>query len=233
MRSKLSSAFTLIETITTLAIIVILAGIVVGIAGYVNNRSNRARATGELGMLAAALSSYKAENGGFPQEVVSGGGEGVTDKLKPKVHFIPNSIEYENSSQHLYKQLTGDKGGGTGGAPDGVPDADEPAYLKSFDRNRILMVEKEPTTGKIKKVKGFQDPWGYYYGYSTAGLYLEAEFQKELKTNPSAKRKTGDEMTGFNTATYDLWCTAGSKPTTSPSNPDLKKQEHGKWEKNW
>jgi type II secretory pathway pseudopilin PulG len=234
MRSKLSSAFTLIETITTLAIIVILAGIVVGVAGFVNNRSNRARAQGELKMLQTACDNYKADTGGYPQDVAATASTpGVTDIISPKQHFIPTSTEYEKSSEYLYKQLTGDKGGASGGNPDGVPDDGEPAYLKGYDQNKILMVERDSMTRKIKKVKGFQDPWGYYYGYSTAGLFAEAEFQRELKTKPSAERKTGDDLLGFNTSSFDMWCTAGSKPTSNPTSPQLRNQEHGKWEKNW
>jgi prepilin-type N-terminal cleavage/methylation domain-containing protein len=232
MRKKLSSAFTLIETITTMAIIVILAGIVVGLAGYVTKKSNLTRAQGEMSMLKAALENYKAETGGYPQEVIGDDGEGVTDLLSPKRHFIPTSTEYSNSSQYLYKQLTGDKTG-TSNQPDGVPDDGEPSYLKQYDKNRILAVDKNSSTGAIIKVKGFQDPFGYYYGYSTAAARTERVFQSDFKKGNATSRKTGDDMPGYNTASYDLWCTAGSKPTTNPSSPALKERETAKWEKNW
>lgn len=232
MRTKSSSAFTLIEVITALAIIVILAGIVVSLAGYVNNKANRSRAKGEMAMLQAALENYKAETGGYPQDIQSSGSEGVTDKLKPKIHFIPTAKEYEDSSLFLYKQLTGDKTG-TAGTPDGIPDTDEPQYLKQYDRKKILMVEMNTTTNTIKRVKGFQDPWGYYYGYSTAAARTEREFQKTLKTNSEAARPTGDQMPGFNNSSFDLWTTAGAKPSSNPTNATLKTQEWAKWEKNW
>ncbi len=233
MRSRSSSAFTLIETITALAIIVILAGIVVGLAGYVTNKSNRTRAQAELSAFKAALDSYYSDWNSYPQEITSGGGAGVTDKLEPKKHFIPNSDEYQKASEFVYKELTGDKTGSSGSKPDGVPDDGEKSYLSGYDRGKMLMVEKDASTQKIKLVKGFMDPWGYYYGYSTAGIRAEAEFQKDLKTNPSAKRKTGDDMPGFNTSSPDMWSTAGSKPTSNPTAPTLRDQERGKWEKNW
>jgi prepilin-type N-terminal cleavage/methylation domain-containing protein len=232
MRSKFSSAFTLIETITAMAIIAILAAIVVNLAGFVQKKSSMQRARGEMAMLSTALENYKAETGGYPQDVVSGEGEGVTDKLSPKIHFVPTSTEYEKSSEFLYKQLTGDKKGTSGSSPDGVPDPEEPQYLKQYDRNKILMVDKD-STGKIKKVRGFMDPFGYFYGYSTAAARTEQQFQADLKKNPSAKRPVGDEMPGYNISSYDLWCTGGSKPSTSPTAPTLKDQERAKWEKNW
>jgi prepilin-type N-terminal cleavage/methylation domain-containing protein len=235
MRKNLSSAFTLIETITAMAIIVILAGIVVSLHGYVTNKSSRTRARAEIAMFSTALENYKAEAGAYPQDFpASGTGAGITDKLQPKTHFNPTSIEYENASLFLYKSLTGDKGGpGGAGNPDGVPEDNEPVYLKEYDQNRLLFADRDANTRKITRVRGFQDPWGYYYGYSTAAVHEEQLFQADLKAGKNPTRKTGDAMPGFNTSSYDMWSTAGSKPTTNPTSPKQKDQEFAKWEKNW
>jgi prepilin-type N-terminal cleavage/methylation domain-containing protein len=54
MRKPPTSAFTLLEMLTVLAIIVILTSIVLGVAGYVTKKSARSRAEGEIAMLANA-----------------------------------------------------------------------------------------------------------------------------------------------------------------------------------
>jgi prepilin-type N-terminal cleavage/methylation domain-containing protein len=237
MRKRSSSAFTLIEVVTTMAIIVILTSIVVGIAGYVQNKASRSRAETERSMLLGAVENYKSENGGYPVDAST---DLSTDKLSPKQHFIPTASEYQKASVFLYKELTGDKAPATGsGDPDGVPDSDAsgnllyPAYLKQFDP-RILMVVRDTNTRKITKVTGFQDPWGYFYAYSTAALSEEKKFQDKLRTGTAgATRSTGAANPGFNISGPDFWSTGGSKPSTQPATDKLKDQETAKWIKNW
>ena len=66
MKTRSSSAFTLIETVTAMAIILILTGLVISISGYVQKKGSQARAQGEIAMLGAASESYKADNGDYP-----------------------------------------------------------------------------------------------------------------------------------------------------------------------
>jgi type II secretory pathway pseudopilin PulG len=238
MRTKPSAAFTLLEIITALAILVIVAGLVVSLHSHASSSSSGARCRGEMAMLATALENYKAENGAYPKEPIAGDpdAEGATDRLKPKVHFDPMSMEYERASLFLYKELSGDKGGPSStGDPDGVPEAGEPVYLKEYDRNRLLMADRDPSTKAILRVRGFQDPWGYFYGYSTAAAHEEMRFQRSL-TGGAADgnaRKTGDDMPGFNLSGYDLWSTSGSKPATPPASTAEREKEQAKWQKNW
>lgn len=235
MRKRLSSAFTLIEIVTTMAIIVILTSIVVGIAGYVQNKGARSRAQSEIAMLSSALENYKGDTGGYPQDT----DKLTTDTLSPKKHFTPTDTVYSDSSLFLYKELTGDKSKINGtGDPDGVPDTDAagnptPIYLKQYDP-RIILADRDANTKKITKVKGFQDPWGYMYGYSTAAMAEEQKFQLKLKqgqANPT--RSTGATNPGYNMSSPDMWSTAGNKPSPAPASDKLKDQETAKWVKNW
>jgi type II secretory pathway pseudopilin PulG len=232
MKTRPSSAFTLIETITAMAIILVLTGLVISISGYVTRKGSQSRAQGEMAMLGAAAESYKADSGGYPRDVESTEEESNTDRLSPKKHFIATSEEYEKASRFLYKQLTGDKEGEQKDSdPDGVPDDGEPRYLKEFDP-KILKVKKDDNN-KIVEVKFFQDPFGYSYGYSTAAAAKEQKFQAEVKKDPKASRPTGDAMPGFNSASYDLWSTGGSKPGSNPTDAKAKDLEWAKWIKNW
>ncbi len=59
-------AFTLIELLTVIAIIVILASLILSTAGYIQKKGARARAEAEIAAMSAALESYKADNGDYP-----------------------------------------------------------------------------------------------------------------------------------------------------------------------
>src|SRR5436190_10245427 len=60
------SAFTLIELVVVVGIILILAGLVLSTAGYARKKGARARAETEIAAMSAACESYKADNGIYP-----------------------------------------------------------------------------------------------------------------------------------------------------------------------
>jgi len=232
MRKK-NSAFTLIEMIVVMTIIVILSGLVVAVVGYVNRKAAMTRASTEIATFLNACQNYKADAGRYPQDtqIVTGANNkatftpGDTDKLKPKEHLVPTSSEYSNAGKYLYQQLTGDK------SLDGIPDDGEPVYLKDFDP-RMLKADRD-VTGKIIKVYCFWDPFGYPYGYSTAAMLEEQKYQAGLKEGSAPTRPTGVALPGFNLTTFDLWSTAGNKPNPAPTSDIAKESEQAKWLKNW
>ena len=91
---------------------------------------------------------------------------------------------------------------------------------------------KAYSTDAIKEVLGFQDPWGYYYGYSTAAAFEERKYQVNVKRNQEADRPTGDKMPGFHPESYDLWSTGNSKPRNNPTDTQSKELAWAKWIKN-
>ncbi len=232
MRKK-HSAFTLIEMVVVMTIILVLSSLVVAVVGYVNRKTAMSRATSEIATLQLACLNYKADAGRYPQDtlVVTTNSKAVftkgdTDKLSPKQHFNPTSSEYSKAGEYLYQQLTGDK------TLDGIPDDGEPIYIKDFDQ-RMLKADRDPTTAKIIRVYYFWDPFGYAYGYSTAAMFEEQTYQTGLKEGSAPPRKTGANLPGYNLTTYDLWSTVGSKLTTAPTTDALKESEQAKWLKNW
>ena len=230
MRKPPTSAFTLLEMLTVLAIIVILAGLVLSVGGYVHKKSALSRAEGEIAMLSSACESYKADNGNYPREIGAS-----TDVIGPKQDFVATSAKYAASSLFLYKELTGDKTG-SGKVPDGVPDDGQPQYMKDYEP-RILNAKKDTSTKKITEVKFLQDPFGYSYAYSTYAAKDEEDYQKQLLNNPNNKSKytrpTGAMLHGFNPGSFDLWSTGGSVPKIAPSSPAAMDLEWAKWVKNW
>ncbi len=232
MRKPSTTAFTLVELLTVLAIIVILTSLVVSVGGYVQKKSALSRATGEISMLISACESYKSDNGNFPRDTTNAK---VTDAISPKVDFIPTDAKYAASSLFLYKELSGDKTG-NGSAPDGIPDDGQPRYLKDVE-TRILKATKNPTTKAIISVQYMQDPFGFAYAYSTSAANDEQTYQTKILQNPALrntlKRPTGTALHGFNAGSYDLWSTGGSVPKSAVSSATAMDLEWSKWVKNW
>src|SRR2546428_11547625 len=75
MKTTSPNAFTLVELLTVIVIIMVLAGLVIYGAAYANRKSALARAQNEIKAMEAACESYKADNGTYPRD------SATTDKL--------------------------------------------------------------------------------------------------------------------------------------------------------
>src|SRR5437588_12978577 len=98
------SAVTIIELLVVIMIIMILAGLILSISSYVQNKGARARAETEIAAVSAALESYKADNGIYPAN-------NATNSLDPTTMTDPSSLSYISASNYLYIQLSGDSDG--------------------------------------------------------------------------------------------------------------------------
>lgn len=209
---RTSAAFTLIEMITVIAIIAILAGLILAVNGLVQKKSAMARAEGEIRTISSALEAYKTDNGGYPQDPTK------TDALDARsASDVSPTGKTAQSSLYLYEQLSGDLDG------NGTIDASETSknYLPDFFKPSRLGGPK--VNGKVTPIQYIMDPFGNPYGYSTAGLLVEQEYRGLLATNPSANRAaTNSKGTQGYNPTFDLWSTAGD----TTNNP-------AKWAKNW
>src|SRR5438477_7884990 len=81
---RAEGAMTIIELLVVIIIIFILAGLVLSISSYVQNKGKRARAETEIAAMAAALESYKADNGIYTR--IS-----ATDSLDARTMKDPNN----------------------------------------------------------------------------------------------------------------------------------------------
>ena len=103
MKIKGKPGFTLIELLTVISIIIVLAGLVIGTAGYIQQKAARARAQAEIVAISSACESYKAENGAYPMDSGS-----ATSQLYPagaNVAYDPasaNATTYQNACAVLY-----------------------------------------------------------------------------------------------------------------------------------
>ena len=146
---RVAGAFTILELLVVISIIVVLAGLVLATSGYVQTKSKRSRAEGEIAALSAALENYRADNGIYPTDTSNG----TTNLLDARTMFNPTTVQYAAASVFLYKELSGDPIGNR------VPTSK--SYL-SFKPNMLLPKDQAQT------VVAIADPFGFSYGYSTA-----------------------------------------------------------------
>jgi general secretion pathway protein G len=61
-----STAFTLIELLAVITIILLLAGLVVGGLGFANDKQARSKAAVQIALLEKAIEDYKSDTGSYP-----------------------------------------------------------------------------------------------------------------------------------------------------------------------
>lgn len=208
IRKSSPRGFTLIEMLTVMLIIAVLAGLILSVNGLVQAKAAQSRAEGEIKSLTLAAESYKADNGSYPRT-------DKTDALDPKTSLNPTTADYQAASKDLYIALSGDTNA------NGQFDKDEGKnYASDFFRPGVLNGTKDGS-GKITAVNFIKDPYDNCYGYSTIGAKAEEAYLQDLRGNPSATRPT--DAKGYN-PTYDLWSTGGTTGGTVGQ---------AKWIKNW
>ena len=166
-RPENKSAFTLFELLLVMGILLILAGLAIGISEGLQRRSARDKAVGQLVLLTQALESYKAYYGDYPWIYADAGSDGSRELYAalignrgPTAGFQPNA---DNSGRFLAGSdpLTSAKGRHfieisqfqTAHQP--IPSGNRPLLSldQGFAENYLI------------------DPWGapYIYQYKTIG----------------------------------------------------------------
>ena len=149
MSTRANGGFTIIELLIVMAIIIVLAGLIIGTSGYVQKKGARSRAEAEIAAMSAALESYKADNGIYPRD-------SVTDGLNAR--SSTNPADYAAASLFLYRSLSGQEANGT-------PIAGAKSY---FPFKPQMISGTRDAGGNVPIATGVRDPFGNHYGYSTA-----------------------------------------------------------------
>ena len=144
------AAFTLIEILIVIGIIVFLAGLVLAVSGYVQEKGKRARAEAEIAAMSAALESYKADNGIYPFDPNSNALDARSSA---------NPVGYQNASLYLFTQLSGLNA-------NQIPISGAKSY---FSFKPLMLGGPRDANGNLTSVSYIRDPFGNSYGYSTAG----------------------------------------------------------------
>lgn len=187
------TGFTLVELLTVVAIILVLAGLLIGVAGNASYKSSFARAQTEVKAMETALESYKADNGAYPRPATVGSS---SDALNAQSDNDPGggNATYAAAGKLLYQALSGVPATGT-------------TYGKKYMDFKPGQLNDVAGTGLTATTTPgpntlVVDPFGIPYGYSTRGAY--AAEQVQAGTLPAANASTY----GYN-PTFDLWSTGG------------------------
>jgi general secretion pathway protein G len=178
--------FTLIELMAVITIIVILAGVVVGGLGYVNEKQDSAKAKIQVALLAKALEDYKSDFGIYPptaniRDATKPGGTSNSGTILYTLLFYNGFISSSSSSPtKIY-----------------ISDLD-PRYSKQgwLDKPTNATAAPLPTLA-------IRDPWGNEYCYRSA--FPAAT----VTTTPTANRDTINPD-------YDLWSMGKDGLTGTP-----------------
>jgi len=209
-----TTAFSLVELLVVISIIIVLAGLILSTMGYVRKKGARARAETDIAAISAACESYKADNGIYPRDPTA---NTATDALNARTMFDPVTTDaplYKAASLVLYRALSGDRNldrivnasdqnfkiDGTTLSP---PLTQLPQVYFTFKPNQLSRTDQTQTP-----VEFIRDPFGNSYGYSTAYQY-----DIDQGINPTH---------GYN-PTFDLLSTDGGTTTNDVAG----------WIKNW
>lgn len=201
------AAFTLIELMAVITIIVILAGLVVMGMGFVNERQAREKAKTQIALLSKGIEEFKLDYGFYPpgkKATVDGVSTVVQDTTKQTSNGLYISLYWDTDydGKGAIKN-TGDR-----------DDEDQKVYVQQLDPNMKNGAAKNAmgwidTFGSGAIIK---DPWGNAYNYRLGGT--DPVTGKPLNTNAQ-------------NPDFDLWSFGkdGVSNTTNPSLSDRKNKD--------
>jgi prepilin-type N-terminal cleavage/methylation domain-containing protein len=142
------AAFTLIELMAVITIIVILAGLVVAGMGFVSERQAKEKARVQLALLSKAIEEYKLDMGAYPPT--------------PNKSGTFTTANGTDTSSILFDYLYWDSDRNNKG---GTADLTQKIYLPELDP---ATSKQGWTSGTASKTTKITDPWGNQYCYRTA-----------------------------------------------------------------
>lgn len=155
LRTRLHlGSFTLVELLTVIAIIAILAALTLAAASGVWNKVSRSRAAGEISAMANALDNYKTDNGVYPTAST------MVTNTYVNYDGTGSTTNYIFSAQILYLYLSGKTNFNDN------PNTGTKSYM-TFKTSQLGNYKASLGTAFGSGSTYVQDPWNYAYGYST------------------------------------------------------------------
>lgn len=171
--------FTLIELLVVMGIIMILAGIVIGVQRGVYYQQSKARAVAEMRTIASGLESFKLTYGDYPP------------MTRPSVNTSTGASTNLDQNRMLFNALTGKArlSGGSSG-PRWEPGSDDnknPPIGKNLTVVGPVFIDESSIKrgGSTTSPENYWvDPWGnpYHYYYKTVDEYGNASGWGDINT---------------------------------------------------
>jgi prepilin-type N-terminal cleavage/methylation domain-containing protein len=153
---RAADAFTLVELLIVMAIILVLAGLILATSSYVQKKGYRSRAEAEIAAMSAALENYKADNGVYPKSADS---DSLSARSDLNADGTSGDPKYFAASLFLYGQLSGNN----------VSQQPVAGMKSYFPFKQQMLGGPRDASGTVNPVKFIRDPFGNIYGYSTSG----------------------------------------------------------------
>ena len=158
-------AFTLIELLTVIGIIAILAAITFGVIKGVNERAAIGQAKTEMAVLAQALEAYKLQYGDYPRT-----------GLGAVVPSTSTALAATHTQALLFNALVGKLGPKLSNATEITASAINGKKFVELSKLSLETTNLPDTTSTTAVLNCFLDPWGrrymYYYDSTSAGWRL-------------------------------------------------------------
>jgi len=141
--------FTLIELMSVIVIIVILAGMVVGGLGFVNEKQARSKAQVQIALLSKALEEYRLDFGNYPPTANRTDAQIQTGVGTATSNILFRALYFDSDNDNIR-----------------VPaDTDQKIYLPELDP---ATSKQGWNAGVATTATTITDPWGNQYCYRTA-----------------------------------------------------------------
>lgn len=210
---KRRSGFTLIEIIIVVTVIVILMGLVLGVAGPVQESGRRSRAQAEIAALETALTRFEIDHGFYPNAM------GIS-RLAGDTFYNGDPNTYLSASRALFLAVTGRQWfNSVDTATMGTqymevrPNQIVPGAAGSAGSTNLIASNFASYSGAIGQGTYLVDPWGRAYGYYFAATPFGTPPRNSIN----------------NVTIFDLWTTGGQTTNPSASSPHILR----KWIANW
>ncbi len=196
-RRSYQPAFTLIELLAVITIIVILASLVVSSMGFVIERQNKSKANVQIALLTRGLEEYKLDMGTYPLTANSTDGAGNSGLLYEMLFYEGYDYVRQGSLATWTKSINSVT----------YPKSTK-MYVKDLDPSSTRQGWVDLTTTPVLPTL-VKDPWGNEYRYRTALAYASS-----ATTSATANAATMNPD-------FDLW-SCGKDGQTNPGTPSDK-----------
>ena len=212
-------AFTLIELLTVIAIIALLAGLVVGLGGKATEANRAGRVKAEHQRLVTAIESYKAEVGSYPPDNINTTGS-FTDYRQ---RIARNSLFYELSGCIFTNNASGGSFVVVGKPDEVITTADLKANFGADGvQNSGRRVGEVPYRGVQFKPNQYSDIQPASGSGDVDALIVPVQGPKDIElTAPDGKKKVNPWLYDASTTnrhnleTFDLWAEYLGKKRTN------------------